>query len=104
MAKTFVEKFLEYAKAQRQEFRNTVIDRIIHIKNIWDNPEDLPHAILANMKNAAQMVKDLTNEMKMYDALVGQYEILNDIRLGKIKLVDASTNKLLKVKFDTIDE
>lgn len=104
MVKTLVEKFLEDAKAQRQEFRNTVIDRIIHIKNVWDNPDDMPHAVFENMKNAAQMVKDLTNEMKMYDALVGQYEILNDIRLGKIKLVDASTNKLLKVKFDTIDE
>lgn len=104
MAKTFVEKFLEDAKEERQGFRNTVMDRIIKIRKIWDGDEDSWHTLLPNMQNASQLVRGLVLEMKMYDALVGQYELLNDIRLGKVKLVDANTNKLIKVKFNTIDE
>lgn len=34
---------------------------------------------------------------------IGHYEILNDIRRGKVKLVDAKTNKLAKINLSILD-
>ena len=105
MSKTYVEKFLEDVKSERQTFRNTVVDRIMFIQKTWaGDPEDNDHNVLARMQRASKMVESLTKEMKMHDAVVGQYELLNDIRLGKVKLVDADTNKLVKVHFGTFED
>lgn len=104
MSKTYVEKFLEDVKSERQTFRNTVIDRIKFIQKTWSgDPEDNDHNVLARMQNAAKMVESLTKEMKLHDAIVGQYELLNDIRLGKVRLVDPETNEPVKVYFSTFE-
>lgn len=104
MSKTYVEKILEDVKSERQTFRNTVIDRIMFIQKAWaGDPEDNDHAVLARMQNAAKMVESLTKEMKLHDAIVGQYELLNDIRLGKVKVVNPETNEPVMITFSTVE-
>ena len=74
MSKTYVEKFLEDVKSERQTFRNTVVDRIMFIQKTWaGDPEDNDHNVVARMQRAAKMVESLSKEMKMHNVVVGQY-------------------------------
>lgn len=104
MSKTYVEKFLEDVKSERQTFRNTVVDRIMFIQKTWaGDPEDNDHNVLARMQRAAKMVESLTKEMKMHNVVVGQYELLNDIRLGKVQVVNPETNEPVVITFSTVE-
>ena len=116
MSKTYVEQTFEERKsAALKEYRNLlvklvdIVERIQFLNSMRKEAGDVDRQDFdvnaSNLENQLRILclhaKHMLNK---HTAEVGQYELLNDIRLGKVKLVDANTNKLVKVHFGTFED
>lgn len=102
MSETIVEQELFTARSRAiRQYAVTLKLFIDHVKHLEeaDTPEKLAEAI----ENLRQC-KDLAEvRLTMHGAKIGQYRLLNDIRLGKVKVVNPETNEPVKVYFSTLE-
>lgn len=68
--------------------------------NIQEMKFGIYEELMDKFNNLYEKVKLQLENTPVY---IGHYEILNDIRRGKVKLVDAKTNKLAKINLSILD-
>lgn len=115
MSKTYVEFMLEQKKSRVIRNYEKLLNRFIeYMDQLATSKLFLEHLNPVNMQEMKLGIyEELTDKFnnlyekvkhQLEDACVniGHYEILNDLRRGKVKLVDAETNKPVKINFHTL--
>lgn len=115
MSKTYVEQTFEERKsAALKEYRNLlvklvdIIERIQYLNSMRKEVGDIDQQVFdfntSNLENQLRILCRHTKRvLNKYTAEVGQYELLNDIRLGNVKVVNPETNEPVKVYFNTLE-
>lgn len=115
MSKTCVEQTFEERKsAALKEYKNLlvklvdIVERIQYLSEMRKVASDIDRQVFdfdtSNLENQLRILCRHTKRMlNKHTAEVGQYELLNDIRLGKVRLVDPETNEPVKVYFSTLE-
>lgn len=116
MSKTYVEHILELRKNSALRSYEELTKRFVKVLTgievaLSAKPEDHPAfdeaaraEVLKGFNDELQsLIKQAKIRIEKHTAEVGQYELLNDIRLGKVRLVDPETNEPVKVYFSTLE-
>lgn len=103
MSKTFVEYTLNSHKDNAIKSYASLLRQFIGIMDVLDNAKtaDVLPQVFKSLRDCRDKAKI---RLLKHTVQLDQFTLLNDIRRGKVKLVDAETNKLLPVKFHTLDE
>ena len=115
MSKTNVEQTFEERKsAALKDYRNLlvklvdIIERIQFLNSMRKEAGDIDRQDFdfntSNLENQLRILcRHVKRMLNRHTAEVGQYELLNDIRLGKVKVVNPETNEPVLITFSTVE-
>ena len=115
MSKTYVEQTFEERKsAALKEYRNLlvklvdVVERIQFLNSMQKEAGNIDRQDFdfnaSNLENQLRILCRYAKHMlNKHTAEVGQYELLNDIRLGKVQVVNPETNEPVTITFSTVE-
>lgn len=115
MSKTYVEQTFEERKSiALKEYRNLlmklvdIVERIQYLNSMRKEAGDIDRQVFdfstSNLENQLRILcRHAKRMLNKYTAEVGQYELLNDIRLGKVQVVNPETNKPVTITFSTAE-
>lgn len=115
MSKTYVEQTFEERKsAALKEYRNLltklvdIVERIQFLNSMRKEAGDVDRQDFdfnaSNLENQLRILCRYSKRvLNKYTAEVGQYELLNDIRLGKVQVVNPETNEPVMITFSTVE-
>lgn len=116
MSKTNVEQTFEERKsAALKDYRNLLIklidsvERILYFKGMQKTANDDTESQtldlgISNLENRVSILCQHAKRMlNKHTTEVGQYELLNDIRLGKVKVINPETNEPVMITFSTVE-
>lgn len=115
MPKTYVEQTFEERKSiALEEYRNLltklvdIVERIQFLNSMRKKAGDVDRQDFdfnaSNLENQLRILCRHTKRvLNKYTAEVCQYELLNDIRLGKVQVVNPETNEPVMITFSTVE-
>lgn len=115
MSKTCVEQTFEERKsAALKEYKNLltkfvdIVERVQYLNAMRKAAGDVDQQVFdfstSNLENQLRILCRHANRMlNKHTTEVGQYELLNDIRLGKVKVVNPETNEPVMITFSTVE-
>lgn len=115
MSKTNVEQTFEERKsAALQEYKNLlvklvdIVERIQFLNIMRKEAGNIDRQDFdfnaSNLENQLRILcRHAKRMLNKHTAEVGQYELLNDIRLGKVQVINPETNEPVKVYFSTVE-
>lgn len=115
MSKTYVEQTFEERKSiALKEYRNLltklvdIVERIQFLNSMRKEAGDKDRQVFdfntSNLENQLRILcRHAKRVLNKYTAEVGQYELLNDIRLGKVQVVNPETNEPVTITFSTVE-
>lgn len=115
MSKTCVEQTFEERKsAALKEYKNLlvklvdIVERIQYLNNMRKEAGHIDRQVFdfstSNLENQLRILcRHAKHVLNKHTAKVGQYELLNDIRLGKVQVVNPETNEPVTITFSTAE-
>lgn len=115
MSKTCVEQTFEERKsAALKEYKNLlvklvdIVERIQYISEMRKVASDIDRQVFdfdtSNLENQLRILcRHAKRMLNRHTAEVGQYELLNDIRLGKVQVINPETNEPVMITFSTVE-
>jgi hypothetical protein len=115
MSKTCVEQTFEERKsAALKEYKNLlvklvdIVERVQYLNNMRKAASDIDRQVFdfntSNLENQLRILcRHTKHVLNKHAAEVGQYELLNDIRLGKVQVVNPETNEPVTITFSTVE-
>ena len=115
MSKTYVEQTFEERKsAALKEYRNLLVKLVDTVERIQFLNSMRKEAGVVDRQDFDFNASNLENQLRIlcqyskrvlnkYTAEVGQYELLNDIRLGKVQVVNPETIEPVTITFSTVE-
>jgi hypothetical protein len=115
MSKTCVEQTFEERKSTAlKEYKNLlvklvdIVERIQYLNSVRKEAGDIDRQVFdfntSNLENQLRILcRHAKHVLNKYTAEVGQYELLNDIRLGKVQVVNPETNEPVTITFSTAE-
>ena len=115
MSKTYVEQTFEERKsAALKEYRNLlvklvdIVERIQFLNSMRKEAGNIDRQDFdfnaSNLENQLRILcLHAKHMLKKHTAEVGQYELLNDIRLGKVQVINPETIEPVTITFSTVE-
>ena len=115
MSKTYVEQTFEERKsAALKEHKNLIVklvdivERIQYLNSMRKEAGNIDRQDFdfnaSNLENQLRILcRHAKHMMNKHTAEVGKYELLNDIRLGKVQVVNPETNEPVTITFSTVE-
>lgn len=115
MSKTYVEQTFEERKsAALKEYRNLlvklvdIVERIQFLNNMRKEAGNIDRQDFdfnaSNLENQLCILcRHAKHMLNKHTAEVGQYELLNDIRLGKVQVINPETIEPVTINFSTVE-
>ena len=115
MSKTCVEQTFEERKsAALQEYKNLlvklvdIVERIQYLNGMRKAAGDVDRQVFdfstSNLEDQLRILcRHAKHVLNKHTAEVGQYELLNDIRLGKVQVINPETNEPVTITFSTAE-
>lgn len=115
MSKTCVEQTFEERKSVAlKEYKNLlmklvdVVERIQYLSEMRKVASAIDLQVFdfdtSNLENQLRILcRHAKRMLNKHTAEVGQYELLNDIRLGKVQVVNPETNEPVTITFSTVE-